>query len=154
MSDDMALTVLRAKVRALVSAHQNLDAAAQAINDRWPGERVCKGTLSRRLSGDLPPPPVHHVLALEDELGIYPVTNWMARRAHTVQEAPDVMQAVETAAKEIGEAVAQMPRAVLDLDDAQLGRVLAEIREAIEAMRALERALEAKASAATVSKSG
>ncbi len=132
--------LILAQMRALLRGHGCLDAAAAAINARW-GESVCKGTLSRRAHGEQPWP-LHHVIALEDALGRYPVTRLMWRRTQDELACPDVVSAARSVAKEAGEAVAAMTGAVLSASAEERARAAVEIDEAIEAMRQARVALE------------
>jgi hypothetical protein len=66
-----------------------LDAAAETINARLGGT-VSKGTLSKRLSGQLGWP-VEEVMALEDAAGRHPVTRMLARRLDTRERTAAAM---------------------------------------------------------------
>jgi len=134
ISNEMILT----QMRALLAGHGCLDAAAEAINARWGGN-LAKGTLSRRAHGEQPWP-IHHVIALEDALGRYPVTRMMARRMVDVAP-PDVMTAAQTVAKETGEAVSALVGVALAANDAQRADAAKEIDEAIAALRMARAAL-------------
>ena len=129
-----------AQVRALLAGHGCLEAAAEAINARW-GDNVCKGTLSRRAHGDQPWP-IHHIIALEDALGRYPVTRLMHRRTRNELAVPDVVSAAQSVAKEAGEAVAALTGAALGASGEERARAAVEIDEAIEALRCARAALE------------
>ena len=129
---------IEAQMRALVAGHGCLDAAAEAVNARW-GLNCSKGTLSRRMSGELPWS-VLDVIALEDALGRYPVTRMMVRRRNELLPG-DVISAAQAAAKEAGEAVAAITGAALGATDAQRAHALTEIDEAIEALRGVRAAL-------------
>ncbi len=131
---------IEARMRALLAGHGCLDAAAEALNARW-GTGVQKGTLSRRANGELPWT-ILDVIGLEDALGRYPVTRMMARRMRSL-EPVDVIAASQAVAKEAGEAVAALMGAALSATPAQRAQALAEIDEALEAMRMARAALEA-----------
>lgn len=133
--------LLLAQMRALLAGHGCLDAAAEAINARW-GEHVVKGTLSRRASGEQPWP-LHHVIALEDALGRYPITGLMHRRVTGELACPDVVSAAQSVAKEAGEAVAALTGAALSATACERAKAAVEIDEAIEALRTARAALEA-----------
>jgi len=128
-----------AQMRALVGGHGCLDAAAEAVNARW-GTSVCKGTLSRRMSSDLPWT-ILDVIALEDALGRYPVTRMMTRRIE--DNGPgDVVSAAQVVAKETGEAVAALMGAMVSASSSERAHAIVEIDEAIEALRQARSALE------------
>lgn len=129
-----------AQMRALVGGHGCLEAAAEAVNARW-GTNVCKGTLSRRVSSELPWT-ILDVIGLEDALGRYPVTRMMARRMGETA-AGDVVSAAQAVAKETGEAVAALMGATVTAAPAEMARAVVEIDEAIEALRQARAALEA-----------
>ena len=99
-----------------------LDAAAETINARTHGH-VSKGTLSKRLSGQLGWP-VEDVAALEDAAGRYPVSRMLARRMN----AGEAISAALTAAQSA---------------DGDLTQAIREANEAEAAMRRLREALEA-----------
>ncbi|MFG6566699.1 hypothetical protein [Sulfitobacter sp. 1A13679] len=119
-----------------------LDAAAETINARTHGH-VSKGTLSKRLSGQLGWP-VEDVAALEDAAGRYPVSRMLARRmnANGPTASACLYAASGVASKEAGEAISAALSAAQSVD----GDLTEAIREAIEAeaaMRRLREALEA-----------
>ena len=125
-------------MRALIAAHGCLDAAAETLNTRW-GASVQKGTLSKRMHGDLPWS-VLDVVGLEDALGRYPVTRMMARRM-ICETPPDVMTAAQNVAKETGEAVSAIVGVALAANPAQRAAASLEIDEAIAALRMARAAL-------------
>ncbi len=131
--------LILAQMRALLAAHGCLDAAAEAINARW-GDNVCKGTLSRRAHGEQPWP-IHHVIALEDALGRYPVTRLLHRRTQSDIAAPDVVTAARNVAKETGEAVAALTGAAFSASARDRAQAATEIDEAIDALRQARAAL-------------
>jgi hypothetical protein len=131
---------IEAQMRALLSGHGCLDAAAEALHARW-GINVGKGTLSRRAAGDLPWT-ILDVVGLEDALGRYPLTRMMARRMHVAVRC-NIIAAASDVAREAGEAVAALTTAALGASPAQRARAITEIDEAIAAMRMARTALEA-----------
>lgn len=112
-----------------------LDAAAEAINART-GHAVCKGTLSKRLSGQFGWPACG-VIALEDAAGRHPVTRLMARRL-----CPDARTAsgsmllhAGAISREAGEAVSAILAAQQSQAAHDGAQAVVEIDEAIEALR-------------------
>lgn len=134
-------TRIETQMRALLSGHGCLDAAAEALNARWGGN-VGKGTLSRRASGDLPWT-IFDVIGLEDALGRYPLTRMMARRMDAVHRC-NIVDAAANVARESGEAVAALTTAALGASPAQRASAITEIDEAIAAMRSARAELEAR----------
>lgn len=131
--------LVNAQMSALIDgAFGCLDAAAETINARL-GCATGKGTLSRRLSGHAGWP-VHHVMALEDAAGRFPVSRMMARRIDggLRNDDPCLIRQSGLVAKEAGEAVT----AALDVASGGAGggdpaQAVAEIDEAIAALRGL-----------------
>ncbi len=121
-----------AHMRAMVAAHGCLEAAAEALGARW-GVSVQKGTLSKRLSGELAWG-VLDVIGIEDALGRYPITRMMARRRQEMVIG-DIVVAAQDVARETGEAVAALTGVALGASNAQRCRVMVELDEAIEALR-------------------
>lgn len=120
-----------------------LDAAAETINARTGGS-VSKGTLSKRLSGQLGWP-IEEIAALEDAAGQYPVTRMMARRlsARPQTAAGCVYAASGVVSKEVGEAVSATLRAAQSADAGDWAEAVREAAEAEAAARHLREALEA-----------
>jgi hypothetical protein len=140
---DLRLTVL-AQMRALIQRFGCLDAAAATIQARTGGE-CSKGVLSRRMAGQLDWP-VADVAALEDAMGLYPVTEMLARRMNGDARGaglPLVAQA-GIVAKEAGEAVSAALAAATACRGGDYATALVEIDEAEVAIRALRLAIEAQ----------
>lgn len=119
-----------------------LDAAAETINTRNSGS-VGKGTLSKRLSGQLSWP-VEDVAALEEAAGRYPVSKLLARRLDgSGGTASSCLYAASgVASKEVGEAVSAALRAAQSADGDDLANAIKEAAEGEAAMRRLREALE------------
>ena len=137
--------------RAIINSHMQalidgfygcLDAACEQINAR-NGSSVCKGTLSRRLSGDFGWP-VEDVWALEDGAGRYPVSR---RRASQLQREDSaclsIYAASGAASKEAGEAVNAALAAAQSTDAGDTATAIREAEEGIEALTALRDSLTA-----------
>lgn len=136
--------VTNAAMQALIDgAFGCLDAAAATIAARL-GHPVGKGTLSKRLSGQLGWP-VDEVVALEDAAGRYPVTQMMARRLRAAGPgaAACIYAASGCVSKEVGEAVSAALSAAQSADVGDTARALAEIDEGIAALREMRRAVDA-----------
>jgi len=135
---------LNALVRSLIDGtFRCLDAAAETINARY-GRGASKGTLSKKLSGQLDWS-VAEVVALEDACGRFPVTRWMARRLDRWGCLPAPMLAQAGAiSREAGEAVAAILAAEQSAGADDRAQAVAEIDEAIEALRAARNQLEVK----------
>lgn len=119
-----------------------LDAASETVNARLGGS-VGKGTLSKRLSGQLGWP-VDEVIALEDAVGRHPVTKIMARRlaGRGPGAAASLFQFSGLASKEAGEAIHAALAAAQSADADDVAAALQEVQEAIDALVRLRDALE------------
>ncbi len=119
-----------------------LDAAAETINART-NLSVCKGTLSKRLSGQLAWP-VDEIAALEDACGKHPVTRLLARRLNPDEGTASGSMIMHAGAisKEAGEAVSAILAAQQSDSDQDQAQALVEIDEAIDALRRARRRLE------------
>lgn len=138
----------RLQINALMSAlidgtYQCLDAAAEALNAR-NGNGANKATLSKKLNLHLDWT-VADVIALEDAAGRYPVTRMLARRmADADRAAPmPMIQRAGSISKECGEAVAAILNAEVSASGQEKAQAVAEIDEAIEALRHARSELEA-----------
>lgn len=132
---------INAMVAALIDGQRlDLDAAAELINARTGGA-VCKGTLSKRLSGQLGWP-VEDVVALEDAAGRYPVTRMLARRmdARRPTAAGSIYAASGAVAKETGEAIQATMAAAQSME---AGDLIAALKESLEGHEACGRMVEA-----------
>lgn len=136
--------LVNAQISALIDGTFGcLDAAAETINARTGGH-VSKGTLSKRLSGQLGWP-IEEIAALEEAAGHYPVTRMMARRlsGKRVTAASCVYAASGVVSKEVGEAVAATLRAAQSADAGDWVEAVREAAEAEAAASLLRQALEA-----------
>ncbi|WP_323041125.1 hypothetical protein [Gemmobacter sp.] len=131
--------ILRAFMAGLIDRAGGVDAAAAAIGARL-GAEVSKGSISKRMSGQLDWPLVE-IMALEDAVGDPCVRRWLARSLPEVGQAQSLMQGVAEAAREHGEAVA----AVMELAAGKgcEGRARKEIADALVALKALAARMEA-----------
>lgn len=131
-----------AAMRALVGRLGCYDAAAETINARWGGGSS-KGTLSKKLAGQLDFT-VADVIALEDSIGSYPITNFLARRLGTASavRAGSLIEDGSAIAKEAGEAVGAILTAATSASDHQKADAIQEIDEAIEALHMARKRLE------------
>ncbi|MDP3960301.1 MAG: hypothetical protein Q8Q26_09650 [Pseudorhodobacter sp.] len=138
-----SVQIIRAMVGALVARLGCYDAVAETINAALPGARCCKGTIAKRVAGQIGWP-VCEVMALEDALGVYPVTRFMARRLEALEVVPvaPLVALAGAAAREGGEAVAAMLAAVGSAAPDAKARAVAEIDEGIAALVAARAALE------------
>lgn len=127
-------------IRSLIKNHYgSYDAAAAQINAE-NGTELCKGTISKRLSGQQTWP-LEDIEALEDGVQVFPVTRRMAARLEAASGADsDILSAVMVAAKEFGEAVTAALAAQQSGDHAA---ALKETQEAEYAARSLRESIEA-----------
>lgn len=128
---------INAQLQPLIDVHfGGLEAAAASISASV-GRSVCKGTLSKRLSGQQGWP-VDEVAALEDACGLHPVTTYLARRlrADEATAAGCLVVAAGAISREAGEAVA----ATLSAAQSAGGNVAAALAEVDQAVAALEQA--------------
>ena len=133
--------IINGLLRSLINnEYGSYEAAAAQINAE-NGTNLCKATISKRLSGQLPWP-IEDVEALEDGVSVYPVTKRMAARLSNQETAAeDVQRAVASFAKEAGEAM----QAALDAKTPEgRGKALKEAREAEDRIRVLIDSLEAE----------
>lgn len=136
-----------AHLRTLIDTRLgSYDAAAEHIFERT-GEHVSIGSISKRQSG-LQGWPVEQVMALEEASGAYPVTRMMARRVGAPVQYPgtaDLTAAAGVIAKEAGEAVHAVLAASASASNGENEKAVAEIDEAIAALRAARNQIEAPA---------
>ncbi|UFE28310.1 hypothetical protein [Pseudosulfitobacter pseudonitzschiae] len=139
--------IVNAQMAALIDGTFGcLDAAAETINARTGGS-VSKGTLSKRLSGQLGWT-IEDVAALQMAAGQYPVTRTMMRLEMDnggKSAAACLYAASGVVSKEVGEAVSAALRAAQSADGGDIAEAIREAVEAEEAMRRLREALEARA---------
>lgn len=95
--------MINAFMRGLVQRAGGLDAAGALIGAQLGGE-VHKGTISKRLSGQLDWPLVE-IMALEDAVGDPCVRRWLSRSLTDGGAQQDIMQSVASVLKEHGEAM-------------------------------------------------
>lgn len=132
---DLRPEQINTAARALVQRLGCYDAAAETINAALGTSRV-KGTISQRMNGGADWP-VIDVMALENALGAFPVTNMLHRRLDGVDEVVNIPlhMLCGAAAKEAGEAVAAA-LAILGEDKPRTRAVaVKEIDEGIEALQ-------------------
>jgi len=138
-----SVQIIRALVGGLVARLGCYDAVAETINAALPGARCCKGTIAKRMAGQIGWP-VCEVMALEEALGLFPVTRFMARRLEALEAAPvaPLVALAGAAAREGGEAVAAMLAALGSGAPEAQAKAVAEIDEGIAALVAARAALE------------
>ena len=125
--------VVSAMMVGMIHRFGGYEAMVALLSARW-GVSTSKGTLTKMAGGELEWS-LSKVIAVEDALGEYPVTRFLADRM--CASAPsNVQRAVATMAKETGEAMAS----ALGSDDPAV--TLKEAREAVVAAQALVAALE------------
>lgn len=137
--------VIRATATSLINRLGCQEAAVEAINARWHGG-CSKGLLSRKMHGHAEFT-VMDVVALEDALGVYPLTKILARRLQGRSNGPvaDCMiQQTGLIAKETGEAIAAILQAENSAGAQDRAQAITEIDEAIAALRAGRSRLEAE----------
>ncbi len=131
-----------ATMRALIGRIGCLDAAAEVIRAR--GYSASKGTLSKKLSGDLQWS-ISDVIAIEDAVGDWPVRRLLARSLDRSAVIPTVCltKAAASIAKETGEAVAAVLDAEGAFSDRDRAQALVELQEAIDALSAAKATIHA-----------
>lgn len=127
--------IVRANMKSLVDWFGCYDAVAETFNARWGGGSS-KGTISKKVTGQLDWT-VADVIALEDASGRYPVTRMMARRLEhrPVSEGGSLLMDGSSIARESGEAIAAILAAEQSTCANQMADAIAELDEAIFAMR-------------------
>lgn len=127
-------TVISTTVAALIQRIGCMDAVVEILGTRW-GHSVSKGTISKKMSGDLDWT-VADVVAIEDAVGDYPVTRLLMRRT-TATEASSVPLVAQAAiiSKECGEALSAVLGAVSSCQTQDQARAITEIDEAIAALK-------------------
>lgn len=126
------MLVVGAHMRAMVARLGCFDAVAATISGRW-GEPISKGTISRKMNGTLDWA-VRYVIALEDALDSYPVTQLQQKRL--TKATPPRANLAPTAcaanvARETGEAVSAILVAAMSNGSTDKARAIREIDEAI-----------------------
>jgi len=130
--------MINAFMVGLVNRAGGVDAAAALIGAST-GRDPSKGTISKRLAGELSWP-IEEVWAPEDAVGDRCVTRWRARNLPEERERHGLMQLLPDVARESGEAVS----AVMGLMSGAVDRATArkEVAEARRALAALDHRLE------------
>jgi hypothetical protein len=120
---------VRIAARALVQRLGCLDAAAATISARFGGA-TSKGTLSKKMSGALDFT-VQDVIALEDAVGSFPITEALVRRLskETIVRGC-LFEEGAALAKEAGEAISAMMTAANTASVGDRARAVAELAEA------------------------
>jgi hypothetical protein len=95
--------IIRAFMQSLVERAGGVDAAAAIIGARH-GAEVSKGTISKRLAGQLDWPLVE-IMALEDAVGDPCVRRWLSRSLPEVSAGQSLIAGVALSAREHGEAL-------------------------------------------------
>lgn len=129
--------LVNAQMAALIDGYFGcLDAAAETINARTGGT-LCKGTLSKRLSGQYGWP-VDEVAALEDAAGRHPVTRALSRRLNPDERTASgsILAQAGAISKETGEAVSAILAAQQSASAKDWAAAIAEIDEAADALNA------------------
>lgn len=124
--------MIRAFMARLVEKAGGVDAAAALIGARM-GHGVSKGTISKRMSGELDWPLVE-IRALEQAVGDACVSRWIAGDLPEVAQAQSMMAAVGDAVREHGEAVSAVLAVAMGGGNAAVA-----LREMDEAAHALGR---------------
>lgn len=136
----MIAPISRTMFTALVARAGGVDAAA-AVLTAVRGEDVNKSTVSRMTSGVINITP-EAIMALEDALQFYPMTDYMAaRRTADLHQTPcQLMDRLTSMIKETGEALAAGSAAVGGGDKAA---AILEANEAVSVMQSFINDLEA-----------
>lgn len=129
--------MIRAFMARLVDHAGGVDAAAALIGARI-GHSVSKGTISRRMSGELDWPLVE-IRALEKVLGDFCVSRWIAGDVPEVAQAQSVMAAVSVSVREHGEALSAALEVAMGRGNAAVA--LREMDEAAHALGCLRATL-------------
>jgi hypothetical protein len=138
------LETVNAAMRALLVRYGCLDAAGAVLDARW-GRGASKGTLSKKAAGHLDWT-LADVIALEDGMAVYPVTDMMVRRMRIEPSARgvDLSEGAGEIAREAGEAVAAVLAAAASGRAGDLAQALVELSEARMQIEAMEAALRAR----------
>lgn len=130
--------MIRAFMAGLVDRAGGVDAAAAVIGARL-GHEVSKGSISKRLAGQLDWPLIE-IMALEDAVGDRCVRRWLARSLPEISEGQTLMQAAADVVREHGEAIS----AVMDFAAGRDCRAKArkEVADAVTASNRLAALME------------
>lgn len=132
--------IIRASMKSLIDGFGCYDAVAETFNARWGvgfgSGGASKGTISKKVVGQLDWT-VADVIALEDASDRYPVTRMMARRLvdRPVVAGGSLLMDGSSIAKESGEAISAILAAEQSTCADQMADAIAELDEAIFAMR-------------------
>lgn len=136
--------MIRVFMVRLVERAGGVDAASALVSARL-GRNVCKGTISRRMSGDLDWPLVE-IMALEDVVGDLCVRRWLCGALPEAAVQRDLLGAVAVSAREHGEALAAALAVGAGAGDMAVAR--RELSEAAQALKVVLAALDAAGGAA------
>lgn len=134
--DDRAM--IRAFLAGLVARAGGVDAAAALIGARL-GAEVSKGSISKRLAGQLDWPLVE-IMALEDAVGDPCVRRWLARGLPAISAGQTILQAAADAVRENGEAISAVMDYAAGAGDRDLARK--EVSDALVAATRLAALME------------
>lgn len=135
----MTASISRSLFNALVTRGGGVDAAA-AVLTAVAGHEVNKSTISRMCNGSINVTP-EALIALEEHCGFFPFSEYIAGRLSASADAKPVMMAALSAAiKETGEGLSAAADAA---DGGDYARAIAETQEAVAALSALMRSLQA-----------
>jgi len=137
------LAPVSATMRALVSSYGSFDAVVSLLEAR--GYRGAhKGTISLKATGQRDWS-VADVIALEDALGRYPVTDMLQRRKATrALPSGDLISDGSAIARESGEAIAAILAAAQSSRADETADAIREVDDAIAALRNARARLEAR----------
>lgn len=130
--------MIRVFMARLIERAGGVDAASVLVSARL-GRNVCKGTISRRMSGDLDWPLVE-IIALEDVVGDPCVRRWLCGGLPEAATNRDLLGAVAASAREHGEALAAALAVGAGGGDMAVAK--RELSEAAQALTGLLAALE------------
>lgn len=141
------MSKLRRQINAYMSGlideeYGCFDAAAETISARL-GNNTCKATISKRISLQLAWP-LEDIIALEDAAGVFPVHQMIARRIRPERKkvGGSILHYAGLVAKETGEAVQCILATQAASGAGDNATAIAEIDEAIAALRAARALLE------------
>jgi hypothetical protein len=129
--------MIRAFMARLIEEAGGVDATSALVSARL-GRNVCKGTISKRMSGDLDWPLVE-IRALEKVVGNFCVSRWIAGDVPEVAQAQSLMTAAALAVREHGEAIAATLAVASGSGD--MAVALCEMDEALQALGRLRASL-------------
>lgn len=132
--------MIRAFMAGLVDRAGGVDAAAAVIGARL-GHEVSKGSISKRLAGQLDWPLIE-IMALEDAVGDRCVRQWLARSLPDATRGHSMMAMVASIAREHGEAVSAVMEFAAGRGD--IARARKEVEDALSALTRLAADLEAQ----------